>query len=342
MRPGMYATRADETMEGRTDLNNRRQYRTMRFQNLRRKHYFEGWYFKQVSADEHTVLCFIPGISVSGGKRTYFLQVIVAENTGDGWKQTAAFLPVVDFQAQEEPFILLMDGNRFQRDGMKVSLQAGELQIEGELRFSGMMTPPGSVWAPTIMGPFSYLPGMECIHSVISISHGMQGALTIGGKRVDFTGGKGYIEKDWGSSFPKRYVWLQSNHFNGDTALFFSWADIPVLGMSFQGYIAHLYFRGKHYRYATYTRGSCQLQTKGQTAFVTLTNGSSELQITAKQMAGAQLRAPHQGQMVHTIKEGLYGTLSFTLKERGANRSYTEHTKTAGVEIVMKKGTQSG
>ncbi len=317
-------------------MKNRRQYSTMRFQNLHRKHYFEGWYFKQVSADEKTVLCFIPGVSVSAGEKTHFLQVILADNTVGAWKQTTDFIHIEDFQAQDEPFVLQADGNQFRRDGIAISLQGEQLQISGELRFTGMLAPKTSIWAPTIMGPFSYLPGMECIHSVISVNHDLHGALTIGGRHVDFSGGKGYIEKDWGSSFPKRYVWLQSNHFTGDTALFFSWADIPMLGMSFQGYIAHLVYKGKHYRYATYTRGNCQLQAKDRQVDITLTNHDSELRISAEQVAGATLRAPHKGQMVHTIKEGLYGKLSFALKEHGL--SHSGQTETAGVEIVMEKG----
>ncbi|MEZ4893124.1 MAG: tocopherol cyclase family protein [Saprospiraceae bacterium] len=37
--------------------------------------------------------------------------------------------------------------------------------------------------------------------------------LTINGEELDFTGGKGYMEKDWGRSFPSAYFWMQTNHF---------------------------------------------------------------------------------------------------------------------------------
>ena len=311
----------------------------MRFQNLRRKHYFEGWYYKMVSPDGKTVLCFIPGVNAAGGTRSCFIQAILAEKTGDDWRQTTDWLDIAEFHAQDEPFILQMDGSRFERDGISVSFQGQRIQAAGDLRFTGLLAPPVSCWAPTVMGPFDYLPGMECIHSVISLSHGIEGALDIGGKRVDFTGGKGYIEKDWGSSFPKRYVWLQSNHFSGDTALFFSWADIPMLGMRFQGYIAHLFYEGKQYRYATYTRGRCELKTTGRAVEITLTNHFSELRIEALQAAGAELRAPHKGRMSHTIKEGLYGSLSFCLKEYGKIALHCEQTETAGIELVMAKGS---
>lgn len=172
---------------------NNRQYRTMRFQNLLRRNYFEGWYYKQVSQDENTVLCFIPGTNVSGGRKSYFIQVILAEKTSGCWQQTTDWLDIAEFQAQDEPFSIRLDGNRLTRDGISVSFQGKQFLISGELRFSGFIAPPASLWAPTIMGPFSYLPGLECIHSVVSLSHGIEGELEINGKPVDFSRGKGYI-----------------------------------------------------------------------------------------------------------------------------------------------------
>jgi hypothetical protein len=63
------------------------------------------------------------------------------------------------------------------------------------------------------MGWYSYVPFMECYHGLISIDHKLQGSLQINGQEIDFTEGKGYAEKDWGTSFPEGYVWMQSNHF---------------------------------------------------------------------------------------------------------------------------------
>ncbi|WP_243392439.1 MULTISPECIES: tocopherol cyclase family protein [unclassified Mesotoga] len=31
---------------------------------------------------------------------------------------------------------------------------------------------------------------------------------------IDLTGGKGYIEKDWGRSLPDAWIWMQSNNFD--------------------------------------------------------------------------------------------------------------------------------
>ena len=319
---------------------NSRQYRSMPFHGLKRNGYFEGWYYKQVSSDEKTIICFIPGVSARDGTVSPFIQAILARRIGDDWEQTTDWLDVPAFQPREEPFSLRLGEAGFSRDGLSIVYPGERLRVEGELRFADMTAPPVSRWAPTIMGPFSYLPGMECIHGVISLTHTLSGCLRINGEAVDFTGGKGYIEKDWGSSFPKRYVWLQSNHFSTEGSLFFSWADIPALGTTFQGYIAHLYYAGEHHRFATYTRGTCALESTGREVSILLTRGDKRLRITASQTGSAELAAPHRGQMIHTIKEGLFGRLSFHLETPGG--TYSDQSSLAGIELVWEKGERQG
>lgn len=318
------------------------QYRSMRFQNLHRKEYFEGWYYKQVTSDQRTVICLIPGLSVHEGKVSPFIQINSAQKIGQTWHQTTDWLDFADLRSQDEPFLIQLGENTFRRDGISIAYHGARMQVTGKLDFRNAITPPGSRWAPTIMGPFSYLPGMECIHSVISLSHTIEGSLQINGRLVDFTQGKGYLEKDWGSSFPKRYVWMQSNHFAEEGSIFFSWADIPMLGTYFHGYIAHLYYQGKHHRFATYTPGRCKLQAGEHGVEIILTNRDSELQITATQVVGAELIAPYRGEMTHTIKEGLYGRLSFCLKQRCSNQPQMDRTEMAGIEFVWDKGEQHG
>lgn len=315
-----------------------KQYSALQFQNLPRKAYFEGWYYKQVSRDERRALSIIPGLSKRSGRIRPFVQVIFGTRTENGWEMMTDWLDLDLFSAQDEPFFLRVGSNEFRRDGISIDYSGETIGIKGDLMFGPMIDLPSSFWTPTIMGPFSYLGGMECIHSVNSLSHTLEGVLEINGELIDFSGGKGYIEKDWGSSFPDRYVWLQSNHFREEGSLFFSWADIPVLGSSFEGYIAHLYYRGEHHRYATYTRGKVKLASSASEVKVHLTNAYSTLEISARQTAGAKLVAPHQGEMIHTIKEGLFGQLSFCFTRHGDKDAICDETEIAGIELVWEKG----
>ena len=46
--------------------------------NKQKKNYFEGWYFKMVSADESSIISIIPGISISEDRQEQhaFIQII--------------------------------------------------------------------------------------------------------------------------------------------------------------------------------------------------------------------------------------------------------------------------
>ena len=41
------------------------------------------------------------------------------------------------------------------------------------------------------------------------MNHTVNGVLMINNEEIDINNGKGYIEKDWGTSFPKKYIWIQ-------------------------------------------------------------------------------------------------------------------------------------
>ena len=77
-----------------------------------------------------------------------------------------------------------------------------------------------------IMGPFYYIPFMECSHFIVSMSNTVNGAVNINGIKHVFSDGLGYIEGDRGCSFPRRYFWTQCLFDNNSVML--SIADIPL------------------------------------------------------------------------------------------------------------------
>lgn len=75
----------------------------------------------------------------------------------------------------------------------------------------------------------------------------------VGDKIIDFNGGRGYIEKDWGRSFPSAYVWMQSNHFSTPgISVKASVANIPWIRNSFVGFIAGVWLGDRLIRFTTY------------------------------------------------------------------------------------------
>ncbi|MCX5775323.1 MAG: tocopherol cyclase family protein [Firmicutes bacterium] len=154
------------------------------------------------------------------------------------------------------------------------------------------------------MGFFGYLGFMECYHGVVSMTHFLEGQLTLNETTIEFHHSKGYAEKDWGRSFPKAYVWFQSNHFSDiTTSVLFSYADIPFMGRHFQGLIVNLLYQGKEYRFATYNGAKITLEQVGDgRAEYRVKRGRYELELLVASTVQTELAAPRDGLMIERIR----------------------------------------
>lgn len=67
-------------------MSTTRQDKQLNFQNQRRKNYFEGWYFKQVSSDESVIFSVIPSMMRVNNQEQALIQVILAEKVDGAWR----------------------------------------------------------------------------------------------------------------------------------------------------------------------------------------------------------------------------------------------------------------
>ncbi|MBK9017235.1 MAG: hypothetical protein IPM82_26040 [Saprospiraceae bacterium] len=112
--------------------------------------------------------------------------------------------------------------------------------------------------APGIMGWYSFVPFMQCFHGLVSLHHRLSGQMQVYGQPVDFGGGIGYLEKDWGTSFPP-FVYLDAGQpffASGKDLRVRPVAHIPWLRSYFIGYIVGFQWGDTLYRFATYTGAS--------------------------------------------------------------------------------------
>jgi len=294
----------------------------------RTRRYFEGWYFKIVNADQSAALAVIPGISMTeAGERHAFIQVM------DGMACTAQYhpFPAGQFQPSHREFDLQLGPNSFSASHIHLDLPG----LSGEIHFHNINPWPKMFGAPGIMGWYSFVPFMECFHGVVSLHHGLEGALQYGKQKIDFSRGRGYIEKDWGRSFPRAYVWMQTNHF--DTAdrvsLLASVAHIPWLGSSFIGFLGGLWLEGRLFRFATYTGAKKYLEIAGDKVSLIFKNSKTELRLQAHQAPGTALQSPISGEMTGKINESLQATIHAELLENG-RRIFEGTSKTSGLEVA--------
>lgn len=305
--------------------------------NMHKMNYFEGWYYKLVSADGNCSVAFIPGISLNSEHAHAFIQVFVSYNNST-LKTIYAEYDKNEFISYDKPFAVNIQNNKFSEQQLNVSIATDELHIEGNIAFSNNTKIRTSWFSPSIMGFFGYFTFMECYHGIVSMNHALQGELTIDGKVFDFDGGKGYIEKDWGTSFPRQYVWMQSNHFaNKQTSFMFSEAIIPFKVFFFNGLIINLIVDGKEYRFATYNGAKVtNKKLTSKTVHYEITRKNTRLVVEAINDKTTSLPSPKNGVMNQSIKEGLSGTIKLQLFEN--NKLIYQDTGTnAGLEIMWKE-----
>lgn len=287
-----------------------------------RDNYFEGWYFKNVG--KNTAISFIPGINISNGQKSAFIQIITEDNS--------FFIdyPFSQFKLTDDTFSIKIGENYFSNN----SIHLDNSIVSGNLSFTNNTNIKKNIINPNIMGPFAYIPFMECKHDILSMKHNIYGSLKLENKVIDFDNGCGYIEKDAGTSFPKWYIWCQANCFeNKNCSLFFSIADIPFKSKSFNGFICSFILNGTEYRFATYNNSKCIFNINDNELEITLVNSKYNLNIHATLGKSFELAAPVKGRMDKKIKESINSNIDVTFKIEGYT-VYTDTSNFAGIEIV--------
>jgi len=303
--------------------------------SLKKKNYFEGWYYKMVSADGFYSLALIPGISKNKENSHVFIQIFFT-NKQSILKTKYLVYDLNSFTAQKNPFKLSIKNNVFMEDSVYLAIDSEDISLNGELTFINNTKIKTSWFSPSIMGYFAYIKFMECYHGVISMSHNIKGNISIDGELINFTGGRGYIEKDWGKSFPKEYVWMQSNNFKDkDTSFMFSEAVIPFTFLRFHGLIINLVVKNKEYRFATYNfaKVTKKIIESNQVTYE-IKKGNLKLIVEAVNGKTTSLPSPDKGAMIKTIKEGLSGTIKLKLFKKNV-LIYEDEGTNAGLEIMM-------
>ncbi|MEA5012884.1 MAG: tocopherol cyclase family protein [Angelakisella sp.] len=251
--------------------------------------FFEGWYLRHQNGKD--TLALIPAFHCDqSGTSSASLQVIT--NHQSWWVPFDANL----FCADDKTFDVFLGQNRFCRKGVYLDIDTDDLKLRGILEY-GEFTPPQY----SMMGPFSLLPAMECNHGILSFGHTVSGSVLLNGCTLDFSSSTGYIEKDWGKSFPKGYVWTQCNRFGTvPCSIFISVAQIPLGAFEFTGCIASVVYGAQEMRLATYLGAKVLRVSHNE---IILRQGKVLLWAQLLEFQEHPLRAPNLGGMDRIIHE---------------------------------------
>lgn len=261
---------------------------------------FEGWYFRVIDK-QLSVACII-GIAKTKEKQEVFIQVFHTLSQ----KMERVSYDISEFQYQDIPFMIKIKKTILKKHYIHIEDENLSVNIDLELEMPKYIrTTP---FAPTIMGPFAYLKNMECNHAITNLGSATKGHLQFQNMKYDIEGII-YQEKDWGTSFPSKYFWVQSHCCQKkDAILFLSCATIPLKKFHFTGVIMNLVVEGKEYNIASYY-GAYVVKAKkiGNNYRLTIRQGQYLIKCYLKMGPTYILDAPKEGQMIRQIEECLLG-----------------------------------
>ena len=298
--------------------------------NGKEKRYFEGWYFKVVNESQTAAYAVIPGVAMDdAGRKQAFIQVL------DGKRHTAVYhkFDFESFSFSEKEFSIAIGKNSFSAHHLELDLPG----MSGRLEFSDLVPWPKPFYSPGIMGPYAFIPFMECYHGILSMDHSVDGKLSVEDREIDFGGGRGYTEKDWGRSFPSSYVWMQSNHFSlPGISLKASVAKIPWIRNSFVGFIAGVWLHNRLIRFTTYNGSSLKkLRIDPGKVELVVENKQHQFSIMVSREAATGLASPIQGMMDGRIEESMTSSLEVLLTDKKTGQVILNDTgRNGGLEVA--------
>ena len=267
------------------------------------RNYFEGWYFRAVS--KNLIFSLIPGLSVADGHSHAFIQLIIL--TENRYESRYFKFSVDEFFADNGKFKIVIKNNVFSAEGINVNLKQDDFEFSCNIQFGEFTSLKKHVYRPNIMGIFSYFPNMECSHGVISLRHTVSGTVELNGDMKAIFHGIGYIEKDWGTSFPQKYLWLQCNNFGrAKVSLMLAVAVIPHKKQEFQGLICALRISDKEYVLSTYNFAAAEAIIRdGKDFTIKIKKAGYRLTVTVTPQNSLRLSAPVNGEMQRAVDENI-------------------------------------
>ncbi|GAA0718054.1 tocopherol cyclase family protein [Clostridium malenominatum] len=299
----------------------------------RRKSYFEGWYFKLVDKEEKNSYVFIPGIfySKDDNYSHAFIQVLCGEEVLYYYNKYSK----ESFKWSNNKFLINIEKNIFSAKGIQLDINNENINVEGKILFKDLVKWPDSKLNPGSMGFYNYIQFMQCYSQVSSIDMNLQGYLNINDRKINFTGGKGYIEKNWGRDFPYAWIWVQCNNFSNNTSLTCSIGQVPFLLGSFDGFLIGVLIEDTFHKFTTINGSNLRTWWKNGDFIMECRNKKYTLHIITETNKEDYVicNAPREDKMIPLAKETLKGKVFIKLIcNRTGSTIYEDMGICAGIE----------
>lgn len=271
--------------------------------------FFIGWYNKFSHADNYTCVVIAGFVKSKGVNAIGFVQFFDNLNIKSK-KQIYDFndcsVNLTDQKIKIGSNVISLKSIKLELDNVELSLMISKQQ---PYTYKGL--------GKNILGPLHYIPFVECKHSILNIKSRFTGKIFIEGKTNNLTG-ECYQEKDWGTSFPEEYFWIQANKFNNKDITFqFAYAKPKWLLFKPTTYIGFLMIDNRKINLNGI--GNTKIRIDKLNAYVvrlSLTHKKYIIKIRLKSGPTTELKGPLNGEMKKVIKESLSSELTIKVYDR--------------------------
>jgi hypothetical protein len=229
--------------------------------------FFEGWYYNMILANASKTIAVIPGVLMNDDHRHSFL-IIAYGNVSHYFRFpfeafhsssiTDEFRVSISKESDDKNRTNIFSASEIIVDVKPDNEDDATESIQMNITIFSNTRPKDISWLmPGTMGPFTWLTIMQCYHHVLSMRHVIHGTIQLGQHPRTNISGIGYLEKDWGQSFPSIWIWGQANQWISTSpisaSLFFSFAIVPVgLGVELPGFLVIFEHNNQFYHFNTY------------------------------------------------------------------------------------------
>lgn len=277
--------------------------------------YFEGYYFKFIN-DKKEMFIVIAGISISENEKYSFIQI--ASNLTE--KVDFYKFPFGDFKSAIDDFSFSIENNIFKKDEIILNLH----DLKAHLHLRNSLNWDRSPLSPNIMGYLSFIPKVECKHDVITIQSEVTGVVDYKDRKIEFDKSSGYIEKNWGYSFPKKYLWLHANQFVDDQlSLQFAIAKPKWLFFRPQVYIGYLK-NGRMTHFGSHRLSFAKVKTEGNEVIIKISKLRYNVNIRVTNETPVDFIGPKNGKLQNKISEYLNSEIKLTVHRKKLFRKKEE------------------
>ncbi len=213
-------------------------------QNKKTHDYFEGWYLRITDRVQNVNLALI------------FAKTLYKDDPH-------AFIQVYDGVSLKNHYYRFdIDDFSFEDDTVKIgknTLSVNRVNLEIDVYMVDVMLKAHTTLQKTsAMGYLEKFP-LECFQEVIFLDAEAIGTVKRKKNTVQVKG-KAYMEKTYGRRFPKKWFWVQANHFDDTVCLTLAGGSVPTLSFKPFGFFAIFQMHGEEFAFGTYNLSRMKIE----------------------------------------------------------------------------------